>query len=232
MRYTRSVTVTLALAGVGLISGGMSSPAAAQRRGSSDVVVVQPRVIDDGSGRRNDRDARDDRDDDDGRNDRDRRGSRDARDARDRRDDDDRWRRVCDDRGRRSRDCDWEDARCVDRDRDGWCDYAERRPVVCSDRDRDARCDYAERRYPSSLPKMVWAIDFERGRHTDRARQWVGAGQVRAQYAWAGRNRAPGQVTWIDSRGLVVQRWVDDDRDGRADRVAIYRDGRIIRVIR
>jgi hypothetical protein len=29
-----------------------------------------------------------------------------------------------------------------------------------------------------------------------------------------------------------VQRWVDDNRDGRADRVAVYQGDRVVRVIR
>ena len=133
-------------------------------------------------------------------------------DRRDRRDDD-RRRVECDDRDRRDGECRWEDRDCVDRDRDG-------------------RCDYADGRYPSSLPDMVWGIIFGRGERVEDVRRWVGQGDVRVRHVDADRNGVPEVVTWLDSRGRTLQRWIDDDRDGRADRVGIYRDGTVVRVIR
>jgi hypothetical protein len=147
-------------------------------------------------------------------------------------DDRDRWDRVCDDRRRRARHCDWDDDRCADRDRDGWCDWRERRPSECADRDRDGRCDYAEARYPSRLPDMVWAVIFDRGGRAHDVRRWLGRRDVRVRYIDVTRDGVPELATWFDRDGRVLQRWVDDNRDGRADRVAIYRGGRIVRVIR
>lgn len=131
------------------------------------------------------------------------------------------------DRGR------WDDDdRCIDRDRDGWCDWRERRPSECADRNRDGRCDYAARRYPSTLPDMVWAVIFGRGRRVAGVHRWLGTYDVRVRYTDRDRDGIPEQVTWLDSRGRLLQRWSDDNRDGRADRVAIFGGGSIVRVIR
>lgn len=47
-----------------------------------------------------------------------------------------------------------------------------------------------------------------------------------------GRSGGPHRITWLDRSGRVVQVWQDDDRDGRADRVTIYENGRVVRVLR
>ena len=126
--------------------------------------------------------------------------------------------------------------RKVDRRDDGRYDRRDRddrwEERTCEVRDRDGRCDYTEGRYPSSLPDMVWGIIFGRGQRIDDVRRWVGQGDVRVRYLDADRNEVPESVTWLDPRGRTLQRWIDDDRDGRADRVAIYRDGEVVRVIR
>ena len=163
---------------------------------------------------------------------------------------DDRWGRderrdrECDEKDYRKGECDSDrdrdrgrgrerdDDRCIDRGHDGWCGYAEDRRGECVDRDRDGRCDYAEGRFPSTLPEMIWGVIFGRGERVDAVRRWVGAGDVRARVTDADRDRVPEVVTWVDARGRTLQRWIDDDRDGRADRVGIYRDGKVVRVIR
>jgi hypothetical protein len=246
MTYVMSVknwTLALALAGAGLMSEALAFGAAAQGRGDSNVPPGhmpragecrvwyddrppgrQPRSTDCVTAQREAR----------------RTGGRviyavDTR-VSDRlheaEDDRDRWSRVCDDSRRRARDCDWDDDRCIDRDRDGWCDWRERRPAACADRDRDGRCDYAEARYPSRLPHMMWAIRFERGRHERDVYRWLGTREVHVRYIDVNRDGVPEMVSWVDRRGHLIQRWVDDNRDGRADRVAIYRGGRVVRVIR
>lgn len=137
----------------------------------------------------------------------------------DRRDRDDRY-------DRRDRD---------DRARDGYC-Y-----------ERDGRHDpdcgyYPDRRYPddrypgagypTSLPDMVWGIIFGRGQARSDVRRWVGATDVRPRYADVDRNGRPEVVSWYTPNGRLVQRWIDDNRDGRADRVALYDGRRVVRVIR
>lgn len=145
--------------------------------------------------------------------------------------DDGKWEQECDARERARGECGWSDRDrtrgdlCRDGDRDGWCDYAERGyPAGTSSRSR---------RYPATLPDMVWGVVYNRG---DRAaqrgvRQWLGSADVRARYVDMNRNGRPEVVSWMDDRGVVVQRWVDRTGDGRADRVDVYERGRVVRVL-
>ena len=125
-----------------------------------------------------------------------------------------------DDRDRRR-----DDDRCDDRDRrNGECRIDRR-----DDRDRDR---YPGRTYPGTLPEMIWGLSGGQGEYRNQVRQWVGADPVRVHFTDADRNRTPEIVTWTDTAGRILQRWYDDNRDGRADRVALYQDNRVVRVIR
>lgn len=201
-----------------------------------------------GGGRDDDRaERRDDRRDD--RRDRrdDRRDRRDRRDdRRDDRDDDRDARRgdYCLDRDRDGRCDSWERARQDDsRTRDGgWC----------TDRDGDGRCDAggailkggstAGSGFPTGtgfpkaaattggarLPEMIGTVMLQqRQRSADQA-QWLGRREVRATWVDADRNRIPERIRWMDARGQVVQQWVDTNRDGRADYVQVYENGRLV----
>lgn len=118
---------------------------------------------------------------------------------------DDRWDDRRDDRrGRRDRDDRWDD-----RDRDGF-----------------RRSDY-----PRRLPLMRWAVGYRQGRYRDDVHEWLHARNVRASLRDVRGNRAPELVTWYDARGRILQRWIDRDGNGRADRVEIYRANRLFRVI-
>jgi hypothetical protein len=119
--------------------------------------------------------------------------------------DNDRW----DDRGRRER----------DRDDDRW------------DGRRRGSDDRFRRNYPSALPRMRWAVEFRRGNNVGNVRRWLGTSDAYPRYTDTNRNGTPERVTWYDQRGRIIQQWADYDRDGRADRVAIFRDGRLYRVI-
>jgi hypothetical protein len=74
----------------------------------------------------------------------------------------------------------------------------------------------------------VLGSQFGRGERVSEARRWIGSGGVRARYGDVDRGRAPGALTWYDSRGRIVQRWIDADRNGRADRVDVYENDRIV----
>ena len=97
------------------------------------------------------------------------------------------------------------------------------------DRDRDGYPDDYPRGTSSSLPEMVWGVLT--GRRSSESLPWVG-NDARSRYVDANRDGRPEVVTWTDRNGRVMQRWVDANRDGRADRVEVYRDGRVARVIR
>ena len=101
------------------------------------------------------------------------------------------------------------------------------RVIYGIDRDR-----YPDRTYPETLPEMIWGLNGGEGEYRNQVRQWVGADPVRVHFTDADRNRTPEIVTWTDTAGRILQRWYDDNRDGRADRVALYQDNKIVRVIR
>jgi hypothetical protein len=79
---------------------------------------------------------------------------------------------------------------------------------------------------------MVWGVEYSRGQRTDEVRQWVGPEARRVSYSDSDRNNVPETVTFTDFAGRLVQRWIDDNRDGRADQVALYENNRVVRVIR
>lgn len=86
--------------------------------------------------------------------------------------------------------------------------------------------------YPATMPDMTWAAAFGRGEHRDEVRRWTGTTAVRAQLIDLSQTGVPALVVWYDSRGMTVQRWIDDNRDGRADRVELFQNGQSIGVLR
>ena len=187
---------------------GQQSPPTSCDRARATVARGGGRVIYGDAPRRDDRRRDDRRRDDGGRDD----GGR----------DDSRRNKECDEKDRRKGECGpdrRDDGRYPDQGRGG-----DRIP----DRDRD---QYPDRTYPRSLPEMVWGVVYGRGERTNEIRQWVGGEPVRPTFTDADRNGTPEAVTWTDAAGRIVQRWIDDNRDGRADRVALYQNGKIVRVI-
>jgi hypothetical protein len=104
-------------------------------------------------------------------------------------------------------------------------------------KDRDADDDRRDRRgrdeardeYPSALPEMLGAMLIGRGQRTDDVSRWLGRDVSQARTVDRDRNGLPERVTWLDGAGRVLQVWVDSDRDGRADTVEVYREGRVVR---
>jgi len=171
---------------------------------------------DDRRDRRDDRrdDRRGDRRDDrrDRRDDR-RDGDRDHDRDHDRRDDDRR------DRDRRDRDSSWGTGRpntCIDANRDGRCDSTSTIPTSTGGS------------YPRTLPEMVGTVLIDRGSVPSDAARWLGTQPVRGTYLDADKNRVPERIVWRNSRNQIVQVWSDTNRDGRADVVQLFRDGRMV----
>jgi hypothetical protein len=71
---------------------------------------------------------------------------------------------------------------CLDRDQDGWCDDPRFGAAVCRDVDGDGRCDdlpeYAAAAFPSTLPAMRSALDYQQGRGSQAALRWLGTPEV------------------------------------------------------
>lgn len=86
--------------------------------------------------------------------------------------------------------------------------------------------------YPATMPDMTWGAAFGRGEHRDDVRRWTGTTAVRAQLIDLSPTGVPALVVWYDSRGTTVQRWIDDNRDGRADRVELFQNGQSVAVLR
>lgn len=114
-----------------------------------------------------------------------------------------------------------------DRRRVGEREVRRRVDGACRVRDRYGRC----LDNPLGLPTMLSLYDLQRGRRTSDSYQWLGDRRLRYRYSDLNRDGYPEQIWWLDDSGDVVQYWTDRDRDGRADRVAVYRNGRVVRVV-
>ena len=123
---------------------------------------------------------------------------------------------------------------CLDRDNDGWCDDARYGPPVCLDRDRDGRCDdlpgFASQAYPQTLPPMRAALDVLSGRGSTDVMQWLGTNEFTVRVPDHGRGGLPWRAIFLDQNNEVVQVWTDRDRDGRADRVEVFRNGKRVKL--
>lgn len=124
---------------------------------------------------------------------------------------------------------------CLDRDGDGWCDDLRFGPPVCSDLDRDGRCDdlpeYASQAYPQVLPMMRSALDVVEGRGSVEVMQWIGTNEFIVRMPDQGRGGLPWRAIFLDAKGELMQVWTDLNRDGRADRVEIFRNGQRTKLI-
>lgn len=124
---------------------------------------------------------------------------------------------------------------CLDRDGDGWCDDLRFGPPVCTDRDQDGRCDdlpaYASQAYPQVLPLMRSAVDVIQGRTSPELMQWLGTNEFVVRVPEQGRGGVPWRAIFLDTRGELLQVWTDGNRDGRADRIEIFRNGERVKLI-
>lgn len=133
---------------------------------------------------------------------------------------------------------------CIDINRDGRCDFGTgrndsrrnddrrnpRRRDGCIDNDRDGRCDFGlSRDGRRGLPDMISAIMVARGQRSP-ADQWLPGGIRNVRLLDQDRNRVPERATFLDGAGRIAQVWLDNNRDGRADRVQFYQAGRLVRV--
>jgi len=129
--------------------------------------------------------------------------------------------------------------RVRDRDRDRYRNRYEVAEGRCANEAFDKGCDVlggvwdtkSPSSYPSTLPEMIGAVIFDRGQRTRDVTWWLGDAQYRVDYADADRNGRPERASWFDGAGHLVQQWIDGNRDGRADVVRVYKDGRLVRVV-
>ena len=91
-------------------------------------------------------------------------------------------------------------------------------------------CDDIAVRRPGAWPQMAAAVALARGSRTDDVRRWLGNAAATVRYEDRDRNGRPERASWYDRGGQLVQEWVDADRDGIADQIRLYRDGKLMRV--
>jgi len=124
---------------------------------------------------------------------------------------------------------------CLDRDGDGWCDDARFGPPVCLDRDTDGRCDdlpgFASQAYPQVLPQMRSALDVIQGRPSTEVMTWLGTNEFIVRVPDQGRGGVPWRAIFLDQNNELLQVWTDTNRDGRADRVEVFRGGQRVKLI-
>ncbi|MBA3558576.1 MAG: hypothetical protein H0W30_08265 [Gemmatimonadaceae bacterium] len=125
---------------------------------------------------------------------------------------------------------------------DQWCNENDRRNNPdCKGRNRDNDDDDRKRdnnragsrdraRYPERLPEMQTARLYQRGQRPEQIRRWVGERNVKVEVIDADNNGVPERAEWLNQSGEIVQVWTDRNRDGRADRVVFYDDGKPVRV--
>lgn len=124
---------------------------------------------------------------------------------------------------------------CLDRDGDGWCDDSRFGPPVCLDKDNDGRCDdlpeFASQSYPQTLPSMRAVLDVVQGRTSVEVMQWLGTNEFQIRVPDQGRGGTPWRAIFLDQRNELLQVWTDTNRDGRADRVEVFRNGQRVKLI-
>ncbi len=91
-------------------------------------------------------------------------------------------------------------------------------------------CDDIAVRRPGNWPQMIAAVALARGSRTDDVRRWLGNAAATVRYEDRDRNGRPERASWYDRGGQLVQEWVDANRDGIADQIRLYRDGKLMRV--
>jgi hypothetical protein len=117
-------------------------------------------------------------------------------------------------------------------DQDNWPTRDRDENRFCIDANRDGRCDAGTGRgYPTTLPDMIGGLVYGQGQRTLDVTRWLGAGSYQARYTDVNRDRRPERVRWLDGKGTLVQEWLDNDRDGRADLVNVFSAGRLVQSI-
>lgn len=124
---------------------------------------------------------------------------------------------------------------CLDRDGDGWCDDSRFGPPACLDKDADGRCDdlpeFASQAYPQLLPAMRSALDVIQGRPSIEVMTWLGTNEFTVRVPDQGRGGVPWRALFLDQKNELLQVWTDTNRDGRADRVEVFRGGQRVKLI-
>ena len=124
---------------------------------------------------------------------------------------------------------------CLDRDGDGWCDDLRYGPPVCQDLDKDGRCDdlpaFASQAYPQVLPQMRSVLDVIQGRVSTEVMTWLGTNEFIVRVPDQGRGGVPWRAIFLDQNSELLQVWTDTNRDGRADRVEVFRNGQRVKLI-
>jgi len=61
--------------------------------------------------------------------------------------------------------------------------------------------------------------------------QWLGTNEFVVRVPEQGRGGVPWRAIFLDPAGALLQVWTDANRDGRADRIEIFRNGERVKLI-
>jgi len=78
---------------------------------------------------------------------------------------------------------------------------------------------------------MRAVLDVVQGRPSVEVMQWIGTNEFSVRVPGQGRGGVPWRAIFLDQRGELLQVWTDVNRDGRADRVEIFRNGERVKLI-
>ena len=78
---------------------------------------------------------------------------------------------------------------------------------------------------------MQAAVDVVQGRSNAEVAQWLGTNEFVVRLPDQGRG-TPWRAIFLDATGTdLLQVWTDRNRDGRADRVEVFRNGQRVKLI-
>ena len=73
--------------------------------------------------------------------------------------------------------------------------------------------------------------DVLQGRPSTDIMQWIGTNEFTVRVPDQGRGGVPWRAIFLDQSNELLQVWTDTNRDGRADRVEIFRNGQRVKLI-
>jgi hypothetical protein len=78
---------------------------------------------------------------------------------------------------------------------------------------------------------MRSALDVVQGRPSNEIMQWLGTNEFIVRIPDQGRGGIPWRAIFLDTNSELLQVWTDVNRDGRADRIEVFKGGQRVKLI-